>query len=101
MKSKEFNINVDISSIEEEIHLKVKEDLKQYLQAIADKTVNEDYELGRTIKVYTKNWIEQNLKEIVETALCNIDYQKKVEQATEKAVLDLVHNHLKRMRLND
>lgn len=94
-----MNLQIDLDTIKEDVVKSAESQVKEYLEKIAKAQVHSDYELGIYIKDHTSKWIRENLKDIVLKELQTVDIKQKVEQAVERAVLDIVHNQLKSIKL--
>ena len=94
-----MNLQIDLDAIKEDVTKSAEAQIKEHLEKIAKAQVHSDYELGIFIKEHTSKWIRDNLKEIVLKELQTVNIKQKVEQAVERAVMDIVHNQLKNIKL--
>lgn len=94
-----MNLQIDLDTIKEDVTKSAEAQIKEHLEKIAKAQVHSDYELGIFIKEHTSKWIRDNLKEIVLKELQTVNIKQKVEQAVERAVMDIVHNQLKNIKL--
>lgn len=94
-----LKLDINIAKIREEAVQSVEATILQRVTKLAETEVASDYELGTYIREHTRTWIRANLRQLVLTQLEQVDIKAKVDLAVERAVLDIVHNQLKTIKL--
>lgn len=94
-----MNIEIDTESIKSKVIEDVTKEVENHLTQIAKSSITSDYALGVQISNIIKNYISTNLEKIVKKELESVDIKEKVDKAVSRAVLDLVHQQLKKMSM--
>lgn len=94
-----LKLDIDIAKIREEAVKNVEATILERVTKLAESEATSDYEIGTYIREQTRTWIRNNLHQLVLTQLEQVDIKAKVDLAVERAVLDIVHNQLKKIKL--